>query len=242
MMNFLKKLLLFFVFVALFFAVTITLINGIIALTDSFILTEDWLFYEYSPICGDFLIFSVMVPTFLSVGYLCLRLGVRFLRVRLGKDETKDMMWFFSMLNKYKFIIIPVWILVLYISFTSITVVTPDKIIRHTPISPSGREYAYTDVERIETGFGRKSFALYDYKKDGNFYYIITVNGKEIVFSQPTANNDVERYDDPYLELEEFDIALTAKGIKKESSREGFEDCDYDKRDVDRFLRIIDRK
>ena len=60
------------------------------------------------------------------------------------------------------------------------------------------------------------------------------------VFSVPSTNSDIERYtDDTYLELEEFDLALTDLGIPKKSSAKGWEHCDFDDCYVERFLRII---
>ena len=44
------------------------------------------------------------------------------------------------------------------------------------------------------------------------------------------------------MELEEFDQALVELGIKKEADKTGWENCDFDKEYVDRFLRIIELK
>ena len=60
-----------------------------------------------------------------------------------------------------------------------------------------------------------------------------------MVFHVPSVNSDIERYEDSYLELEELDIALQKYNIPKESSPEGYENCDFDQVYVDRFLRII---
>lgn len=58
------------------------------------------------------------------------------------------------------------------------------------------------DVEKIVTGFGTKRFAFVEYHKKGNFYYQISIDGKDIVFQTPSVNESV--YEDSYLELEEF--------------------------------------
>lgn len=205
----------------------------------TFLLPDRWLFFEYSPLAGFALIWLIVIPLFL----VCWMAMDYFKSKIIGDVEEVQVIKQSLSEGGIGRIILPLaWVFAIYLCCSSFTVVTPEKIIRHTPINPSGREYAYTDVEKVETGFGTKSFALYDYKKEGNFYYIITVNGKEIVFSQPTVNENEERFEDSYFELEEFDIALMENGIKKESSREGFEDCGYEKWYVDRFLRIIDRK
>ncbi|MEE1144297.1 MAG: hypothetical protein UHT63_02945 [Acutalibacteraceae bacterium] len=55
-----------------------------------------------------------------------------------------------------------------------------------------------------------------------------------------TLYGDIERYNEhTYLELKEFDTALTALDIPKTASDEWSEYCEYDKEYVDRFLRIV---
>ena len=109
------------------------------------------------------------------------------------------------------------------------------------PWDPQGQEYSYSDVESIETGFGNKRFSLFDYEDEGSFYYKITVGGNEVIFHTPTTNSSIERFEDTYLELEEFDIALTQHGIPKKSSLARYDKCDFDEKYVERFIRIIER-
>ena len=60
------------------------------------------------------------------------------------------------------------------------------------------------------------------------------------MFHTPSVNDEIRRYvDDTYLELEDFDQNLVQLGVSKSSSSEGYENCDLDKKYVDRFLRII---
>ena len=75
------------------------------------------------------------------------------------------------------------------------------------------------------------------------FYYQLDLDNRVIIFSQPTPNANIKRYDeDTYLELEEFDQTMMSLGIPKESSDKGYKNCDLAKRYVDRFLRIIELK
>ena len=103
-----------------------------------------------------------------------------------------------------------------------------------------GVEYEYTDVDSIKTGFGDKNLSFAEYKRKGSFYYQIEINGQTITFHAPSPNGDIERYEEhTYLELEEFDQSLVKLGIPKEADKKGWENCDFDKEYVDRFLRII---
>ena len=98
----------------------------------------------------------------------------------------------------------------------------------------------YSDVKSIKTGFGNKNISIAEYKKKGQFFYQVEINGKTITFHAPSTNEKIKRYEEhTYLELEEFDQALVELGIPKEADKEGWEYCDFDKEYVDRFLRII---
>ena len=143
--------------------------------------------------------------------------------------------------KRRKYIVILAWVISAYVCTTSVTYVTEDSIVYHSPMNPRGITYSYSDVEKIVTGFGSKTFAIAEYKKKGNFFYQIQVGGKTIVFRTPSVNGDIERYqEDTYLELEEFDRALVNLGIEKEASAKGQEDCKLDTQYVKRFLRIIE--
>jgi hypothetical protein len=143
-------------------------------------------------------------------------------------------------LGKCKIAILAAYFLALYICLTSVTCVTADGILVKTPFDPVGKEYSYADVERIEAGFGEKKRAFYDYEQKGSFYYKVILDGKERIFHMPTVNGDIERYNDTYLELEEFDAALKALNIPKYASKKGYENCKFDSRYIERFLRILD--
>ena len=98
-------------------------------------------------------------------------------------------------------------------------------------------------MESIKTGFGSRNISIAEYKKKGNFFYQIVVGSKTVTFHVPGVNEEIERYEeDTYLELEEFDQALTRLHIPKEADKTGWENCDLDKEYVDRFLRIIELK
>ena len=103
-----------------------------------------------------------------------------------------------------------------------------------------GTTYEYSQIEEINTGFGNENFAIAEYKKKGNFFYQIKLDGKTITFHCPSVNEEIERYqEDSYLELEEFDQKLVNLGVPKRADESGYENCDLDEIFVERFLRII---
>ena len=195
---------------------------------------NDFLFYEHSQLVSSIFPVIIVVPILIIFELIIEKIAPNKF---LAKNEFIEL-W--QRIGKWKIAIIVAWSVVLYCCLTSYTCVTATEIITHSPINPLGTHYNYSDVQSIKTGFGSKTFAILDYKSKGNFFYEITLNDREIVFYAPSANGDIERYNEhTYLELEEFDTALTALNIPKTASDEWSEYCGYDKEYVDRFLRIV---
>lgn len=195
---------------------------------------QEWLFSQMKPWAETLLIALIMIPVMLFASVLLV-----WLRRKFGiKEEIEVLGW--ETFRKYWYFFVLGWIVAVYLCLSSVTYVTEDQIIVHSPICPQGRIYSYSDVSKVETGFGQKTVSLHREQRRGTFFYRVTVGGKEIVFMQPSANGEIARYEeDAYLELEEFDQRLMELGVDKESDETGYEDCDFDKRYVDRFRRII---
>lgn len=243
MKNFLKYFLFILISVAIVLlgiCLAIFIFIAIDVLLERTILPDDYLFFENTPICSNMVAVIVAAP---MTGLVCAVISlIKMKLVKVKEDEEKTPDWLDALrkLGKWNILIAAIWIFIGYCCYTSFTYVTPDKIVKVSPFNLAGEEYSYTDVERIETGFGQKKFSLVEYEDKGNFYYKIYLDGKMTVFSVPSTNSDIERYtDDTYLELEEFDLALTDLGIPKKSSAKGWEHCDFDDCYVERFLRII---
>ena len=206
------------------------------SLMEKLLLPPDYLFFEQSPLCASASAPLLIIPCFLITYYIYYTVN----KNCFSKDN--DFLHYIEIIKSLKKWIIPiiaVWIIAIYVCFTNLTYVTNDSIVVVSPLNIKGETYSYSDVEQIKTGFGDKRLSLHEHKKSGSFYYIITVDNKEIVFHMPSTNSAIERFDDTYLELEEFDLALNEYNIPKMASSEGYEKCDYDRRYVDRFLRII---
>lgn len=201
---------------------------------------KDYLFIEQGPVTGVVLIWLIMIPVILFCVLFITKISKKSVE---EMEDINDILFIWNHLGKWRPVVILVWLIAMYYCATNFTAVTPDKIICYSPWNPMGMEYEYSDVESIKTGFGDKTISIAEYKKKGSFFYQIEVGGKTITFHSPDINGDIKRYEEhTYLELEEFDQALVELGIKKEADKTGWENCDFDKEYVDRFLRIIELK
>ena len=217
----------------------LALLIGILMLAEKVIVPKDYLFYEYQPVAELVMIWLIMIPVILVVVLVIAKIQKK---TPQQMEDMNDILFLWNHFGKWRPVVIGLWIFFLYLCLCSFTVVTESEIVYHSPLHPTGISYPYTAVEQISTGFGNKTFAVSEYKKKGNFYYQISLDGRTITFHVPSVNEDITRYEeDSYLELEEFDEKLVMLGIAKTGSDEGYENCDYDKRYVDRFLRIIAR-
>ena len=131
------------------------------------------------------------------------------------------------------------WIILLYCSATTVTYFTEEKIIVHTPLNPSGTEYGYEDVSKINAGFGTKNISIHEYERKGNFGYKITLDGHEFNLSLSTIGS---REGDTYELLENFDKRLVELGIEKEIGSREHERCTLEQEYIDVLLRILDNK
>ncbi|HEM5161482.1 TPA: hypothetical protein U1261_001839 [Streptococcus suis] len=131
-------------------------------------------------------------------------------------------------------------ILLTALLISTTTAVTKDQIIDINLLAPS-KEYLYSDVKSVWTGFGTKLVTVNRAERQGEFSYQIQLDGKKIVFMQPTVNQNLVP-DDTYIELEEFDQRLMNLKIPKESSTEGCQYNELDSHYLKRFLRIVENQ
>lgn len=217
--------------VAIVFAIAaLVLVNDLIIVLFA---PDEWLFFEFQG-SGDLLLILITELPFMgAILYLVERIR------HVPETQSNDLAMIFGFFWKHKWISAAVWCLLFYYAIVNVTFVTPDKIYCHSTFHPTGVSYLYEEITQVKTGFGEKNFAFREYKKKGNFSYRISLGDKEVIFSQPSTNENIERYEDTYLELEEFDKKVMSFGAPKEGSEKHYDACDMDKRYVDRFLRII---
>ncbi len=219
------------------FILGIAAVVAVTALFSEWALPGNYLFYEHGPVTGMALVLLVIFPAIL----FCVLVVAKIRKKPVEEmEDVNGLLFIWNRLGKWRTAVIIAWLVALYCCAFNFTAVTKDKIIRYFPWKPMGVEYKYSDADSIRTGFGDKNISLAEYKRKGSFYYQIEINGQTVTFHAPTVNEQIERYEEhTYLELEEFDQALTALGIPKEADEKGWENCDFDKEYVDRFLRII---
>lgn len=186
----------------------------------------------------DYLMFVFKPP----YSYIFLFFEVEILVVFISKlyKKVKNIEWkwadqLFSFVKKNIIATIILNIVLLYVCITGITVVTKNQITDYNFYNPTGTIYSYSDISKVKAGFKGKSFNRFK-GHAGDFYYIVNFkNGKKINFYQ--ANS---AFEDTYLELEIFDkLIMRNSKVQKESSSDNYQFCSFDKRYVDRFLRII---
>lgn len=216
----------------------IALVIFVLAEAEIWLAPKGWLFYQLGPWAEFFLIFLLVVPAFFFAKRFLFWISEKIRKRSSGSSaETEADRGIF---RKYRLLFVLAWGVAVYACLMSATYIMEDQIIVRTPFQPQGKCYSYEDVTRVKAGFGKKIWSLVEYQKKGNFFYQITLDGRQIILHQPTVNEQIARYEeDTYLELEEFDQRLMQLGIRKESDETGYQDCDLDKQFVDRFRRII---
>ena len=198
---------------------------------------EGWLFYQMTPAAEIGMILLLAAVAIAALSLILRRLPVT--RAQSLKVYTE--LW--DRMGHFRPLLISVYIILLYCCLCSVTFVDVESIKVCSPLCPLGKSYAYEQVEQIEAGFGKSRFTFLEYKRRGQFYYKLRLDGKTVIFTVPSVNDQMERYAyDSYLELEDFDKALTALGVPKISSADGSEYCNLDTIYVDRFLRIIENR
>ncbi|MGD6781434.1 MULTISPECIES: hypothetical protein [Bacillaceae] len=131
-----------------------------------------------------------------------------------------------------------------YIIFTSVTVVTEEKIIDHSFLHPQGEEYDFKDIVKIEAGVrGNRYYFPFTHNR-GDFYYKIQLmNGKIIDLNDEASGYDEEN-DHPTFVLNKLDARLVDMGITKESSMDNFHYTteSLDRMYTDQIKNILERK
>ncbi|MGD6873464.1 hypothetical protein ACQCU1_14905 [Sutcliffiella horikoshii] len=131
-----------------------------------------------------------------------------------------------------------------YIIFTSVTVVTEEKIIDHSFLNPQGKKYDFDDVLKIDTGVrGDRYYFPFTHNK-GDFYYKIEfMDGKIIDLNDESGGYDEEE-EHPTFVLNKLDARLVDMEITKESSMDNFHYTteSLDRMYTDQIKSILERK
>ena len=221
-----KKIVLFILFVTIGVSLFMffQLAQKIIFVPDDFILLEFKYPYMYIP-------FFLFIEAFIILGAMF-----------NYKREMIDIRWtnsVFLVMKKYSKLAIFINVLLLYISLTSICVITDKKIVDYTFYNPLGVEYTFNEVKTVETGFRGNQFGVS--RNKGDFYYRITFsNGVSLSIENPYANE--KRYQDTYEEYIELDTLIMKHDVIKIASDKNIEYTSLDSKYINIMLTVINNK
>ncbi|KGO15546.1 MerR family transcriptional regulator [Clostridium botulinum] len=189
----------------------------------------------------DYLMFAFKPPYSYLIFFFELEIIIVFVSILYKRIKNAERKWaanLFQFSKKNIVATIGLNIFLLYVCLTGITVVVKNKIKDYNFYSPIGTTYSYNDISKVQAGFKGKSFKIFK-SHAGDFYYIVNFkDDKKINFYQANST-----FEDTYLELQIFDkLIMNTSKVQKESSKENYQFCDFDKRYVDRFLRIIENR
>ena len=125
-----------------------------------FFVPDGYLFFEQNDLCHLFETILLCFPACDVLYYLIDKIRTKPVKVHLPKKVAK-----------FRPPIYFAWFFALCLCVTNFTYVTDEKIVIVTPFDLSGKEYSYSDVVKVETGFGDQTIAMHNYNIKGNFYY-----------------------------------------------------------------------
>lgn len=134
------------------------------------------------------------------------------------KNHKKSLLTTFVILN----------IVLIYTILFDVTVITNNKIIDYTFLSPYGRQYSTNDIVKINTGiYGKTMYLPFAHYSKGDFYYIIQLNdGTKINLTDESGVKITDDYtQDTHFIIEKLNKQFVNHGIYKISSMDNFEYC-----------------
>lgn len=182
----------------------------IVKAQETVLVPEDYVLWTFN---YPFSILILLYPFLLIIGlFEVLKKGSRKSRTRKrSRFSTKKKKYFVAAFCGGN-------ILLLYVIFFGVTVITNEKVIDYSFLHPQGNEYSYEEVTTIHTGVhGKGSYRPFSQQAGRFFYEIELANGKTIDLMEVgnVANNEHE-----YFAIEELDHELVNRGIPKVLSME----------------------
>ncbi|WP_432408405.1 hypothetical protein [Wukongibacter sp. M2B1] len=115
-------------------------------------------------------------------------------------------------------------IIAIYFMIANISVISSDKIVKHTFFMPQGKEYLYSDIKIINTGVYGNNIPFV--RSKGEFYYIVELNdGTKINLSNTGGTKDDK---DIYQTIMELDKFFVEAEIPKKVDSRYFDLCEKD--------------
>lgn len=187
---------------------------------------------------GEYLIYFIKSPysylLFVILAIVAIRIRMLFLRKEKEYSRNKgSVIW--GGVNKFLILII---IPLIYIVITSVVVVTENGIYDYSFYNLKGTKYNFSDIEYVNTGFVNRG------RNKGEFFYNIQLNdSKKIKLAYPSMTQPSDKYDnDSWQEYVDIDQYIMDSGAEKNSSENGSNYVQMDKRYVDKLLYVVRNK
>lgn len=123
-------------------------------------------------------------------------------------------------------------------ALTAVSVATEEGITRYSFFDPDGTFYAYTDVERVETGF-RSKFLGIPMAWTGDFYYKLTYSDG---VTEDWGECSDQTEDDTWTWMYRLDEWCMAGGAEKTGSTKYSQYCDMEQFYVDILIDVINNR
>jgi hypothetical protein len=138
------------------------------------------------------------------------------------KSFSTDRKITFYTKHKSKTIILISMIIILltYYIVTSVSVFYNNKLIYHSFFIPQGKQYSYSDIKEIDTGFYRSNIPLI--KQKGDFYYNILLKDETKINVSNSGSVSTKNDKDVYLAIRELDQIFVKTDAKKIVDKEYF--------------------
>lgn len=178
----------------------------------------------------------IFTLSFMMMGFECFLIFLSFLSRFLQHPDYQSYDFVIPFIQKHKFIVLMINLLLCYIGFIHVDVFTQDHIISHSFFHPQGIVYSYQEIEKIDTGFYEHGFFMLHEK--GDFYYDITMKDGKVIQVEDTQTIP-EYEEDTYMEL----VVLDQKIMKYHPIKNGDDRFSQylmmDQIYIDRFLSIV---
>ena len=199
---------------------TVAIFIGIGIIQEQLFVPKEYIIWVVSPVINLIFIYELLL-----IGGLIFFWYRHFWKKRKPTTRSEKHSFF----SKNKKSIISVFVVgnlvLLYTIITAVTVITNDKIIVHSFLSPQGKEYSYNEIVQIEAGVYGKRKVFQSSK--GDFFYIIELaDGKKVDLTMMGGGYEDSDSDDEVHEvfiIEELDKVFVKMQIPKSASMENYQ-------------------
>lgn len=233
-----RSIIIWFLSLIAVVVITIAIYISIVAIQEKLFVPREYVMWIFKyPVSR--LIFIYQLYLILGFFYIFHK---GFVKTILGLERDRSK---YSFIKQHRNLSLSIFILLnvilTYTILTSVTVITKNKIIDYSFLSPQGKEYSYTDVVNINAGVHGKKFYLPFTHSKGDFFYVIELNDGTKIDLTELGGAKADEHE--YFIIEKLDKKWVNMGTPKESSMENFKyTTDYlDKIYTEKIRSILER-